>query len=62
MNERMLFLEEVAREMRVSVGTVRYWVHTGKLTSVRPARRRMVRREDLDRFMRQGERGAENAA
>lgn len=46
-----LLLEEVAREARVVLRTVRYWVWTKKLRSVRPGRRRMVRREDLDAFL-----------
>ena len=47
----LLFLDEVAQETRASISTVRHWVSTGKLPSVRPGRRRMVRRADLERFV-----------
>jgi excisionase family DNA binding protein len=52
----LLFLPEVARAARVSVSTVRHWVLTRKLPSVRPGRRRMVRRADLEAFLAQGAR------
>jgi excisionase family DNA binding protein len=52
----LLFLWEVARACRVSVSTVRHWVLTGKLASVRPGRRRMVRSADLEAFLRRGAR------
>ena len=48
---KLLLLEEVAREARVSTETVRYWIRTRKLASVRPGRRRLVRRDTLDRFL-----------
>jgi excisionase family DNA binding protein len=53
MNERsqLLLLDEVAREARVSLSTVRFWIGAGKLPSVRPGRRRLVRRSDLDAFL-----------
>jgi excisionase family DNA binding protein len=47
----LLLLEEVARELRVSVSTVRHWIAVGKLPSVRPGRRRMVRRLELEAFV-----------
>jgi excisionase family DNA binding protein len=43
----LLLISEVAAACRVSVATVRYWIQRGRLPSVRPGRRRMVRREDL---------------
>lgn len=46
-----LLLAEVARETRTTVSTVRYWITSGKLPSVRPGRRRLVRRTDLDAFL-----------
>ena len=46
-----LLLTEVAAESRVSLSTVRHWIATGKLASVRPGRRRMVRRVDLERLL-----------
>jgi excisionase family DNA binding protein len=52
MPSKYLFLEEVAEEARVSLSTVRHWISTGKLRSVKPGRRRMVAREDLDALLR----------
>jgi excisionase family DNA binding protein len=49
-----LLLDEVARRCRVPVSTVRHWIALGKLPSGRFARRRLVRREDLDRFIAAG--------
>ncbi len=51
MPSEFLFLEEVAAETRAALSTVRYWITTGKLPSVRPGRRRLVRRTDLERFL-----------
>jgi excisionase family DNA binding protein len=50
----LLLLEEVAEQARVTVDTVRYWVRSGKLASVRPGRRRMVRRQVLEAFLARG--------
>ncbi len=50
-HSQMLLLEEVAREARVSVSTVRFWIAVRKLPSVRPGRRRLVKRADLDVFL-----------
>jgi excisionase family DNA binding protein len=49
--QEMLLVPEVARIARCSVETVRYWIQAGKLHSTRPGRRRMVSREDLNRFL-----------
>ena len=49
-----LLLDEVARECRASVASVRYWIASGRLRSVRPGRRRLVSREDLERFIETG--------
>jgi excisionase family DNA binding protein len=46
-----LLLEEIAEETRTPLSTVRHWIATGKLPSVRPGRRRLVRRVDLDAFL-----------
>lgn len=48
----LLWIEEVADACRASVGTVRHWIRTKRLPSLRLGRRRLVRREDLDRFLR----------
>lgn len=50
-NAQLLFIEEVAALARVSSETVRFWLRRGKLPSVRPGRRRMVRRDALDAFL-----------
>jgi excisionase family DNA binding protein len=49
-----LLLDEVARECRTSVASVRYWIANGRLRSFRPGRRRLVSREDLERFIATG--------
>lgn len=54
MADGFLLLDEVADLARVSVDTVRFWIRAGKLASVRPGRRRMVRRDVLEAFLRQG--------
>lgn len=56
--QRFMLIAEVAREARVSVSSVRHWLRTGKLTSVRPARRRLIARDEFERFMK----GLEEAA
>jgi len=47
----LLLLVEAAELARVSVETLRFWIRTGKLASVRPGRRRMIRRDVLDAFL-----------
>ena len=49
-----LLLDEVARECRASVASVRHWIASGRLRSVRRGRRRLVSRVDLDRFIATG--------
>ena len=51
MARTFLYLDEVARECRTSVSTVRHWIAVGRLRSVRPGRRLLVTREDLDSFI-----------
>lgn len=48
-----LVLEEVATIARVSIETVRFWLRrpNRRLPSVRPGKRRLVRRSDLDAFL-----------
>lgn len=46
-----LLLEEVAEETRSPVSTVRHWIATKRLASVRPGRRRLVHRADLAAFL-----------
>lgn len=51
MARTFLYLDEVARECRTSVSTVRHWIAVGRLRSVRPGRRLLVTRDDLDSFI-----------
>lgn len=51
--EVLLLLVEVAEICRVPVGTVRHWIRLGRLPSMKPGRRRMVRSEDLQLFLEQ---------
>jgi excisionase family DNA binding protein len=48
-----LFVEEVARMCRTPASSVRYWLCTGRLASVKPGKRRLIRRDDLERFLRE---------
>lgn len=47
----LLFLEEIAAELRCPLGSVRAWVASGRLPSIKPGKRRLVRREDLSAFL-----------
>ncbi|MGC4088726.1 MAG: helix-turn-helix domain-containing protein [Polyangiaceae bacterium] len=49
--ERLYTLPEVAAYTRTSVSTVRYWLSTGKLQSIKPGRLRMVRLSALEQFL-----------
>lgn len=46
-----LLLGEVAAIARTSIDSVRGWLRSGRLRSVKPGRRRLVRREELERFL-----------
>jgi excisionase family DNA binding protein len=48
----LMFVEEVAETCRAPVGTVRHWLRDGRLKSFRLGRRRLVRRADLNTFLR----------
>jgi excisionase family DNA binding protein len=48
---RLYTLDEVADVCRVSLATVRYWVHSKRIESVRPGRRRMVTEAALAAFI-----------
>jgi excisionase family DNA binding protein len=47
----LLILEEVAELTRAKLETVRFWIKCGRLRSLRPGRRRLVRRQDLEAFL-----------
>ena len=53
---QLLLVPEVAALARVSVGTVRHWIATSKLPSLRPGRRVMVRLTALQEFLARAER------
>lgn len=46
-------LEEIAKRLRVTVATVRRYVRAGRLDAVRLGREYRVRRDALDRFLRE---------
>jgi len=47
----LLFVEEVAREMRTTVWAVRSWIRAGRLPALRPGKRLLVRRCDVVRLL-----------
>ena len=51
----LLLVEEVAQIARVTPDTVRFWIKTRRLRSIRPGRRRLIRREVLEEFLAAGE-------
>lgn len=53
---QLLLVPEVAALARVSVATVRYWIATGRLPSLKPGRRVMVRLVALQQFLANAER------
>ncbi len=57
----LLLLSEVAQLCRVPLSSVRHWIQTGKLRSGRFARRRLVRRDELQRFIDAGFSSVEDA-
>jgi len=56
-----LFLPAVAEICGVSLDTVRHWIQSGSLPSVRPGRRRMVLRDELERFLARGAKAGERS-
>lgn len=46
-----LLIGEVAEITRAPVWTVRCWIRAGLLPSTRPGLRRLVRRDDLEKFL-----------
>jgi len=49
---QILLITEVAETCRAPIGTVRHWMRTGQLASFRLGRRRVVRHEALQDFLR----------
>jgi excisionase family DNA binding protein len=60
-SREFLLLDEVAHECRAPLSTVRYWIACGRLNSIRPGRRRLVSRADLERFLTSGNPAPEDA-
>ena len=54
-------LPVVAEYFGVPVSTVRQWVRSGRLPSIKPGRHRLVRRQDFELFRTRNARGAEGA-
>lgn len=50
---------EVAREARAPLSTVRHWLGTGYLPSVKLGKHRLVSRADFERLVRSGSQGAD---
>ncbi len=51
-SNEFLLVDEIATECRAPRASVRHWIATGKLASVKVGRRRLVRRQDFERFLR----------
>lgn len=58
--DEWLLINEVAEIARVSPETVRFWIKRGRLPSIRPGRRRMVRRGALEAFLASGVKSSKN--
>ena len=56
---KLLRISEAAEIARASKDTVRYWVKTGKLPSVKPGRSRLIEASELAVFLRRNARGYE---
>lgn len=48
---QLLLINEVAKIARVSPASVRWWIQSGRLKSVKPGRHRLIRRQDLADFL-----------
>jgi len=57
-----LLIEEVARELRASLPTVRNWIRLGKLTSYKIGKRRLIKKEDLEEFLNRSRKEAKPAS
>ncbi len=54
LQRRFATIEETAETLRCSVSTVRWLISTGRLTSIKPARRRLIPVEVLEAFIAAG--------
>jgi excisionase family DNA binding protein len=48
-----LTVEEIAQELKVPLDTVRSWIRRKELKAYRPGREYRVKREDLERFLKE---------
>jgi excisionase family DNA binding protein len=53
MSEEWLTVEDIAKELRVPLDTVRFWIRSKKLKAFRPGKEYRVRRHDLDKFIQE---------
>lgn len=49
--KKFLLIDEVAELCRTSPSTVRFWIQSGRLRSLRPGRRRLIAATELQRFL-----------
>jgi len=54
--ERLLRIGEVAQEARVSASTVRHWLRTGRLSSTKLGKRRVIPRDAFEAMVSRGTR------
>jgi excisionase family DNA binding protein len=52
--DRFIRIDELAREARVSVSTIRHWLRIGRLPSVKLGKRRVVPRDAFERMVASG--------
>ena len=62
MSGEFIKLPVVAEYFGVPVSTVRQWVRSGRLPSIKPGRHRLVRQQDFDLFCTRNARGAAQEA
>lgn len=52
MTETYYSIEEVAKILKVAYLTVYRWVQAGKLTALKAGKQYRIKKEDLDKFLR----------
>ena len=56
--EGLMTIDQTAEYMGLSAWTVRYWIRTGKLPSVKLGRRILIEREELNRLVAENRQAA----
>ena len=51
MSTQWLSVEDIAKELNVSIETVRNWIRKNKLTAYRVGRDYRIKREDYEKFL-----------